>query len=172
MLELSAQGTWPTLGVREGVPEEVTFNFYLNCKYWLGGKGNLVTRGRISSGLELLQGALGWIRLTQDTSITPAKHNSNNILVWWCINKIIFIHEELYILSPHLTRFKSKYIHLSYIWKALSFNILTPASAEVIFGTIFLWLHKPQWHFIFWQIIDWLYTFALTFWNCWERAYL
>lgn len=172
MFKLSTQGNWLHLGVREGVPEEVTLNFSLNHKNWLGERGNLVTRRSNSEGLELFQRAPSCVRMTQGKALTPTKHLSNNTLLWWCVNKIIFIHKRLYFLSPNLTKFESKYIHLSYIWKALSCNILTPGSAKVIFGTIFLWLHKPQWHFIFWQIVDWLYTFALTFWNCWERVYL
>jgi hypothetical protein len=141
--------TWPRLGVRESVPEEVTLNFYLKQKDWLGERGNFVTRGSTIEGLALLQSAPDSVRQTQDKSINPTKPNSNNIFLWWCISKITFIHEGLYFWSPDPARFESKNMHLSYIWKALSFNILTSAKAKFIFATIFLWSHKPQRHFVF-----------------------
>lgn len=152
----------------------MTLNFCLNHKYWLGERRKIVTNQR-KNHLKLTtapEHTSCTEEISEEKSITPTKHNSSNIPLWWYVNKIIFTYERLWFLSPNLTIFGSKYIHLSYFWKALSFNILTPANAKVRFGTICLWLHKPQWHFIFWQIIDWLYRFALTFWNCWERAYL
>lgn len=99
-----------------------------------------MTRGStLELGLELLQSAAGCIKLTQDTVIIPTKYNSYNKLVWWCINKIIFRHGGLYFLSPILTTFESKYIYLSIFEKQNHpLNTLTPASAAVIFGTIFL----------------------------------